>query len=521
MPKHGVLGNAAVVGLLTTISRVLGMVRDIVCASFFGASLAWDVFVIAFMIPNMFRHLFGEGALSSAFIPAFVARKERESLESAGALLNRIVGWMISLLGTLVVLGMAVAYGISHFAPDPKLALISETVVITLPYLLLICLTAIIGSALNGMGRFISPAAAPILLNIVLIASAFMSPMASGVRAQLWILSGAVLVGGVLQLAIQVPSLSAAGIRLRPSSTPSSDEGLREILRAFVPAVVGLGVIQINEFCDNLIAELLVPGDGAVSAIYYGNRLNQLPLGVIGFSVATAAFPKLSSDAARGDMASFAASLSHALRLSLWVAIPAAAGLVALSPQITALLFQHGKFDAAATARTAPVVFCYAIGIPFYAANMVLTRAFYSLRDMKTPVRVSLTTVLLNLILNVALVLYLAESGIALATSITGVVNFVLLQIFLRRRVASSVHGGVLWAARSVLAAAAAATAAYALYAWGLPAAGCPAPEPTAWRAIYTGTAIAAAVAIYFAASTLLRLPESRELLAVIQRRRG
>ncbi len=506
MSKRGLLGNAAVIGILTTISRVLGMVRDIVCAGFFGTTMAWDVFVIAFTIPNMFRHLFGEGALSSAFIPAFVARKEKESIESAQDLLNRIAGWMIQVLGSIIIIGALAAGALSYFAPDPKLGLISETVVITLPYLLLICLTAILGAALNGLGRFASPAAAPILLNIVLIASAFASPLAGTERGQLWILSGAVVIGGILQFGIQIPSLAASQIHFRPRF--GKDESVREVLAAFLPAVIGLGVIQVNEFCDNVIAELLIAGDGAVSAIYYANRLNQLPLGIIGFSVATAAFPRLAADAAKQDLIGMADSLNRAMRLSLWLAIPAAAGLAVLAPEITTLLFERGKFDAAATGRTFPVVLAYALGVPFYAANMVLTRAFYSLRDMKTPVRVSLMTVALNLVLNIALVLWIEEAGIALATSITGFINFVLLQVFLRRRLALARPDSETWSLRAVLASALAAGASYGIVLQ-FPGNG------------GTAAGIGAAVAVFFAASAILRLPEAREILAVVRRRLG
>jgi putative peptidoglycan lipid II flippase len=489
------------------------MARDIICASFFGAGLAWDVFVIAFAIPNMFRHLFGEGALSSAFIPAFVARKETGQLDSAGKLLNRLAGWMIKLLGTIVVLGMLIALMISVYSPDVKLALVSETVVITLPYLLLICLTAIMGAALNGVGRFASPAAAPILLNVVLIASAFASPLAGDTRVQLWILSGAVLIGGLAQFGIQIPPLSSAGIRFRPMFR-SEEDSLREVLRAFLPAVVGLGVIQINEFCDNLIAELLIPGDGAVSALYYANRLNQLPLGIIGFSIATAAFPKMSADAARNDLPALGESLVRAVRLSLWVAIPAAVGLMVLPKEITALLFERGRFDALATDRTFPVVLAYAVGIPFYAATMVLTRAFYSMRDMKTPVRVSLITVGLNLALNVVLVLAISEAGIALATSITGLINFFLLVALLRRRVPIAARDAESWTLRAVLAAALAGAAAYAVQHIAFPPA-----FDTLGRILSTGSAIAAAIVLFYAFSHLFRLSEARQIAAVLRRR--
>jgi putative peptidoglycan lipid II flippase len=503
---------ALVVGALTAASRILGLARDVACAGFFGATRAWDIFVIAFMIPNLFRHLFGEGALSSAFIPAFVARNQAESLEAANRLLNRLVGWMILTLGTITVIGMSAGYLVSRTSGDPKLALIAETTVITLPYLPLICITAILGGALNALGRFAAPAAAPVLLNLALIASAFASPLAQTEREQLWILSSAVLVGGALQLGLQWAPMKSAGLAIRPAFR-GGDDSLAEVLRAFAPAVLGLAVIQTNELFDNLIAELLVPGDGAVSAIYYGNRLNQLPLGIIGFSVATAAFPALSSLAAGGDLDRFSEASTRSMRLSLWVAIPAAAGLILLAPEITALLFERGKFDAGATARTFPVVLAYAIGIPFYAANMVLTRSFYALRDMRTPVQVSLITVGMNLVMNVVLVLLMQEVGIALATSLTGIANFVLLRRILRIRIPQGPGGNAFWVLRVVISAAAGAWAA-----WGIHQA-C-SPAETAGRIGAMSGSIAAAVAAFFLLSRWMRLPESREIVDLFRRAR-
>lgn len=497
MSRGGIARSAAVVSFLTLVSRVLGMIRDVAFAYTFGAGQAWDAFVIAFAIPNLFRHLFGEGALASAFLPAFVGRLER-SREEARTLLRALCGSMIVILGVLTAAAIGVTFLLEALFEDPKLALTMRTLRITLPYAPLICITAVFGAALNGLRRFAIPALAPVLLNVVLIATIFIEPWSGGDWGQLQLLAWAVVVGGVAQLGSQVPSLVAGGMAPTPSGGWRR-AGLWEVARGFLPAVAGLAVIQVNEALDNVIAELFVAGDGAVSAIYFGNRLNQLPLALIGFSLATAAFPSLASHAARDDTERFQAALRRALELVFFVAVPAAVGLAVLSHESSRLLFQRGEFDAAATGRTATVVIFLALGLPFYSANMVLTRAFYSLRDMATPVRISLTTVGLNLLLNLVLVWPLAEGGIALATSVTGVLNFMLLARALAKRVPLGVGS---LAGRWASIGAAAGVMAGAVV--GLRTVWAP-PNGTWGLSQWMASAIAGGLAVYLGCAALLR----------------
>jgi putative peptidoglycan lipid II flippase len=497
MGRKEFLGPATVVGAFTLLSRVLGMLRDVAFAYIFGAGQAWDAFVIAFAVPNMLRHLFGEGALTSAFLPVFIGRLEH-STSSARTLLRALTGSMLAGLTVVTVAAVGVTYLVERWFDDPKFDLILGTLRITLAYGPLICLTAVLGAALNGLRHFAAPAFAPVILNVVMIAAAFLAPPANGEAGRLQFLAWAVVAGGVAQLGSQLPGLRARGMSPIPSGRWKG-AGLGEVLRGFLPAVAGLAVIQINEVFDNVIAELFVAGDGAVSAIYYANRLNQLPMAVIGFSLATAAFPAMSRHAARGEHGDFAASLRRALGLVFFLAIPAAAGLAALSHEASRLLFERGEFGGEATRRTAWVLTCFSIGLPFYAANMVLTRGFYSLRDMSTPVRVSLATVGLNLALNVALVFPFAEGGIALATSTTGILNFALLVRALRGRV-----GLPLGALAMEGACAAAAAAAMAGLIAGLRQAW-PAPESPWALAGWTGAVVAAGASVYFGIALALR----------------
>lgn len=503
------VGGARTVSLLTFLSRILGMVRDVVIAYVFGATKAMDAFVIAFVVPNMFRHLFGEGALTSAFLPAFVGRLEKEGRLRANDLFNAVLFWLVKVLTVLTLAGMLIAFVVPLVLPGEDLALIMKMLRVTMPYLLLICTAAIMGAALNGVGHFAMPAAAPAVLNVVFILAALIAHRVQSDVTKVTILAWAVLVGGVLQLLMQVPPLysNALGFDL----SHRRDEGLKDVLRMFLPAVLGLAVVQINELLDNVIAKVCVPDDGAVSALYYANRLNQLPLAIIGISIATAALPAFSAAAARNDEAGLRASIGHALRLCLFVSIPATFGLMALSREITDVLFYQGKFTREALERTQMVVRMYAMGIPFFAANVILTRACYAQQDARTPVRVSLMTVGLNLVLNLTLVWFLKEAGIALATSITGVFNFLLLLTLLKRRVAGLDEKDVLGVTvKSAVLSLAMVASCLALYHLVM--------RPVIdgfgkWQMVVKLLVpITVGVAIYFGGALLLRIEEAKQI---------
>lgn len=493
MGSRSFVRSAGVVSACTLLSRLLGLARDMLSSHFFGTLPVWDAFVAAFRIPNLFRRLFGEGALTAAFLPAFVERHDAGRKEEAHALLNRLGTALALLLGLLVAGGV----GLTFLMPrDPKSVLMAPLLRIMLPYLAIICVAALLGAALNGMRHYFTPAFAPVLLNVAWIGALF--AFVRNVEAVAW----AVVIGGALELLILVPPLLARGVRLRPSWDPR-DPALREVGRRFVPLAFGLAPAQINELVGTLIAQYLA-GAGAVSVIYYGNQLTQLPLALVGTAVATAVYPLLAS-----PKEDFREVLKDALSLVLFVSVPATVGLIVLARPIVSLLFEHGQFGPEDTARTAWVVVLYSAGLWCYCANQIQVRAFYARKDTMTPVKVSAAMVLLNLGLSAGLVGILREKGIALANSVTGLATFATLNSLLRRRHegldlrpvtsaflkslgASLLMGGAAWVAFRLMEGITAAT--------------------IAGRLVRVAVPVAAGAGAYFLLARLLGMKEARML---------
>jgi putative peptidoglycan lipid II flippase len=423
MGKTSFVRSAGVISACTLLSRILGFARDSAASYFFGTSAVWDAFSLAFRIPNLFRRLFGEGALTSAFLPAFVERHDGGRTEEAHALLGKLATALALFLG----IGVAAASALTYLLPiafpgDLKVALEAPLLRIMMPYLALVSVAAILGAALNGMRHYFAPAFAPVVVNVVWIATLFLFP--GNVSAVAW----SVLAGGVLTIAVMVPPLRARGARLRPD-LDLRDPGLRTVGRTFLPIVFGLAPVQLNEVVGSFIAQHCIPGEGAVSSLYYGNQLVQLPLALIGTAVATAVFPLFAS-----PKEDFQDVLRRSLRLVLFLSVPATVGLIVLARPIIELLFERGRFGPDATSRVATVVAWYAAGLWCYCANQIQTRAFYARKDTTTPVKVSAGMVLLNLGLTLSLVWSLRETGIAIANSATGLATFLVLNALLRRR---------------------------------------------------------------------------------------
>jgi len=494
MGKSSFVRSAGLVSLCTLLSRILGLVRDILSSYFFGAGKEWDAFALAFRIPNLFRRLFGEGALTSAFLPAFVERYDAGRTEEAHALLNKLVTLLAVFLGLVAAAGIGVTY---LLPPSEENRIFGRLLRIMLPYLAIICVAAILGAALNALRHFFTPAFAPVLLNVVWIATLFL--FVRNIDAVAW----AVVVGGALELLVMVPALTARKVPLRPRFD-LDDPGMRDVGRQFLPMVFGLALVQINEVVGSVIAREFVPGHGAVSAIYYGNQLTQLPLALIGTAMATAVFPLFTS-----PKEDFRAVFGKSLRLVLFVALPATVGLVVLSDPIVALLFQRGRFDAEAAARTSGVVVFYTLGLWCYCANQIQVRAFYAKKDTRTPVKVSATMVFLNAGLALALVGPMREKGIALANSVTGLATFLALQALLRRA-----HPGIgLGPVAGVALRSAGASLAMGAAVWGVfrlmgPWAG----DRIGGRLALVFVPMAAGVAVYFLLAKLLGMDEARLL---------
>lgn len=515
MEEGGFLRSARLISACTLLSRILGLVRDILCANIFGAKFEWDAFSIAFRIPNLFRRLFGEGALSAAFIPAFVHRLEHSGKDQAIRLLSVLATALVLFLSASVFFGYLATFVLPAASPTPKMKLICGLLQVMLPYLVFICAAAILGAALNSLGHFFTPAFAPVLLNVVWIGALVGIVPRLGLRGGIYAVAAAILIGGFLEMAIMIPALAARKALPKPR-LDLQDEGLREVGTAFFPVVFGLALVQINEVVDSIIAELCVPEHGAVSALYYGNQLTQLPLAIIGTALATAVFPLFSTHIARRDSKAFAAAVQKALRVCLVMAIPASVGMVALAPQIIQMLFEHGRFDAEATRRAAGVLMFYASAVWCYSANQIQVRAFYAQKDTRTPVRVSASMVFLNLALNLILVWPLHEAGLALSTAFCGLLSFLILNRLLRRRYPALDLAPVLRTfAKSLGASILMAVAAWALYHGVLP--WIPVKIP---GAVAVTATIGISGTLYFALMDLFHMEERRDILEGLFKRR-
>ena len=490
--------SAGLVSACTLLSRILGFLRDSVAAYFFGASPVWDAFALAFRIPNLFRRLFGEGALTSAFLPAFVERADGGRAAEARALLGKLATALALGLGLLVALLVGFTYAMPHLWPgDAKVALEAPLLRIMMPYLAVICVAALLGAALNGMRHFFAPAFAPVLMNVVWLAVLFLWP--GNVEAVAW----AVVAGGLLTLLVMLPPLAARGM-MPGIDLDLKDPALRDVGRGFVPIVLGLAPAQINEMVGSVIAQHAIPGAGAVSSLYYGNQLVQLPLALIGTAVATAVFPLFAS-----PKEDFGDVLRKALRGVHFLSIPATFGLLVLAAPVVSLLFERGRFGPADTERVAGIVILYAAGLWCFCANQIQVRAFYAKKETRTPARVSAAMVVLNLGLTLALVGPLRERGIALANSITGLASFVVLGLLLRRRFPEIDFAPVrATVVKSLLASVVMAAAAWGAWRLTLPLEGATI-GPKLVRALVP---VVTGIAAYLAAARLLRMDEARLL---------
>ncbi len=472
--KKSFIKSAGTVSLCTLLSRVLGLARDIICASFFGTGLVWDAFVVAFKIPNLFRRLFGEGALSAAFIPVFTEYLETKSKKDAWELVNVTGTLLFIILGSLVVLA-EISFSVipTIFSLNQKWELVLNLLIITFPYVLFICMVALAMAVLNSLKHFLMPALAPVILNICWIMGVLLlAPVCGNTLDQK--ISGlaiAILIGGAIQLAMQLPVLRKEGVVFKPSLY-FSHPGLKRILALMLPIIFGLAVVQINVLMDSVIAIAFArpPGGaesfsvagmaipypletGAASVLYYGDRLIQFPLGVFGIAIATAVFPFFSTYAARKDWTSFTGTLNQAIRIVLFIGIPASIGLILLRRPLVELFYERNAFTAVSTYRTTVVIFFYALGIWAYCASHVIIRAFYSIQDTLTPVKVGAGMVGLNLVLNLTLIWFLREGGLALATATSATIQIIILFALLCKKLNITGHKHIITSAIKTLIA--------------------------------------------------------------------
>ena len=437
------LKSTAKVGFATILSRILGFIRDVVFARYFGASAETDAFFLAFKIPNFMRRLFAEGSFSLAFVPVLSEVRATGDRRALRDLVDHVSGTLAGILLLLTAVGVFAAPAVlAIFAPGwliedrPEFWLSAEMLRITFPYILLISLTALAGGILNTFDRFLVPALTPVLLNLSLIAAAVLlsGRMDVPVKALAW----GVLAAGIAQLLVQVPALMRLGLLPRPR-WGWRHSGVRKILKLMIPTLIGSSVAQVNLLLDLVIATFLV--SGSVSWLYYSDRLMEFPLGVFGVALSTVILPNLSRKFARRDPHAFSATLDWALRLALVITLPAALGLALLSSPILITLFQYQAFQLSDVEMSALSLAAYAAGLPAFIAVKVLAPGFYARQDTKTPVKIAITAMVSNMALNfifVGALLALAfkgpHMGLALASSVAAYVNAGLLFRGLRRQ---------------------------------------------------------------------------------------
>lgn len=425
--------STSLVSLMTFISRILGFVRDLIAAQIFGATAAVDAFYIAFKIPNFMRNLFAEGAFSQAFVPVLSDYRQKRTQDQVRHFISHMAGALGFVLLIVTVLGVVGAHGLVHvFAPglDPyRFELASKMLSITFPYLMLISLTAFIGSILNSYGIFSLPSFNPALLNICLIATAFgvTHYFAVPVEAQAW----GVLLAGFVQFFFLLPALYKLGFLTRPRLS-WQDEGVRRVLRLMLPAIFGASVGQISILLNTIFASFLAVG--SVTWLYYSERLAYFPLGVFGVALATVILPHLSRHHASESKQAFASTLDWGLRCNLLIGVPASLTMLLLSGPLVVSLFQYGKFSLHDVLMTQRSVVTYSIGLQAFMLVKVLSSAFYARQDVRTPVKITVAALLANMILSAVLIWPLAHAGLALASSLSSWFSVTVLWVMLYRR---------------------------------------------------------------------------------------
>jgi len=437
--------NASTIGALTLVSRFLGMARDMLMARYVGAGLASDAFLIAWRLPNLFRALFAEGAFAAVFVPFFNRRMTEAEAEAAGrgraaafAFASEVLSVLlpILLIFTAVMVAMAspVVWAMTGGFPDggpEKFALATHLTRITFPYLALISLVSLLGGILNSLNRFWVNAAAPILLNLCMITALLFFRGDSEIETA-ETQAVAVTVSGVLQLLWLWVSCRRAGVRLK-LKLPRLSPDVKKLLLLIGPAALGQGAIQFNLLISTSLAARFLQ-EGAVSYLYYADRLNQLPLGLLGIGIGTAILPALSRQLGGGDAAAASTTQNRALELALFLALPAAVALIVSAVPIVRGVFQYGAFTAADTAGTAATLAAFSFGVPAYVLIKVLTPGFYARQDTKTPVRLAVISMLVNLAGNLTLIWHFSYVGVAIATAFSAWVNVALLYWSLHRR---------------------------------------------------------------------------------------
>ncbi|MBP9665199.1 MAG: murein biosynthesis integral membrane protein MurJ [Pyrinomonadaceae bacterium] len=553
--QQSVARSAGIVSIAVMFSRVLGLVRETIFARYFGAGFLYDAFIVGFRIPNLLRDLFAEGALSAAFVKVFTDYQLKNSEKEAWRLASLIFNGLAVVLSVICIAGVLlsplfvklITYNYlgdpNHYYPAEKAALATTLMQIMFPFILLVALAALAMGVLNTKGRFGIPASASTAFNVVSVVF--------GLGLAFWLSGGAwersvdkitipsdaaqwaiigmsigTLLGGAAQLLIQVPSLFKVGFRFS-FALSFTDPGVRRVMRLMAPAIIGTGAIQIKVLVDTVVASGI---DGGASWLSYAFRLMQFPIGVFGVAIGTAAIPTLSRLASEENILKFRSTLSDAIKLVFLLAIPSACGLIVLGEPIISLIYQRGEFTAFDTNMTAWALTAYSIGLAGYAAIKVLSPAFYALDDAKTPMYLSLASILVHVPTSFGMMQLLStvgvsperpngfgHVGVALATSVVSIVTLVVLAFFMRRKI-KRLNGRDLMSAfvRIVIASAAMSAVAYLSYRV---LAGYLGAKILSTRLIEVFVPIALAGVTFLIAAKLLRIQELEQILGSIRKK--
>jgi putative peptidoglycan lipid II flippase len=514
--NRNVTRAAGVVGVATLVSRIFGYVRDMVLASFFGAGMAADAFIAAFRIPNLLRRLFGEGSLSLAFVPVFTETIANEGRKDAMRLAVSSLKLLLVCLAAITIVGVVTAPIIIHvvapgFADPPeKMALTVLLTRIMFPYVILIGLVALCMGILNVLGHFAAPAMAPVLLNLAMIGAVFtVSRFSDSQTVRVFGLAAGVLLGGILQLALQLPFLVTYGVRFWKRSGLWHPH-MKRVGILMLPTIFGAAVYQINILVGTLLASLLP--EGSVSYLYYADRLVQFPLGIFAQAAATAVLPSLSRQAASGDHVSMGDTFGHAMSLVLFLTIPAMAGLILLREPIVALLFQRGAFDIQTTRLTSDALLYYALGLWAFSAVRIVVSTFYAMQDTRSPVISATFSIAANILLGMALMGPMGHCGLALATALASMVNLALLLYVLRKRL-GVIRWRIIFSSCLKTMTASGMMALFVVLSYRLLAA-----HAMASAGLHLLAVIGGSVGVFCMSAWLLKIPEWQKMTGLIKR---
>jgi putative peptidoglycan lipid II flippase len=506
--------NAGKTAFGTTISRMLGYIRDMLIANAFGAGMFADAFYAAFRIPNLFRRMLGEGSFSAAFIPVFSQYLHTKEKSEVQKMLSAVFTALFLLLIVIVILGMffspqlvkIIAWG---FTSDPeKMALTIELTRLMFPFIFFICLAAFLLAVLNTLYSFFLPALAPASLSFSEIFYVLIFvPLIVYPQDQIKGLAIAVIAGGALHFLIQLPNLKKLGYSLK-FKINLKHPAIKKIVFLMIPSLIGLSVDQINAFVDNICASFL--DSGSITAMYYSNRVMQLPLAIFGLALASVSLPAMSKAAALKDMDSIKNSLDYSIRFSLFTLIPAAIGLMLIGFPIIRVLFERGRFDLTASLMTNSALFYYSLGLPAYAAAKLYANVFYSFQDTKTPVKTAAAAMFVHVILCVLLMYRMGVGGLALATAASSYLNLFLLAYYLRKKIGRlGVKNILVSGGKTLISSILAGASAYFVSV-----------NITSNIYIAVFLAIMSAIIVFLIMSKLLNSQELNACIAIIKRRR-